>query len=134
MANCRYCGRPVKGSKLACEECYANYSQYAIVTENRSDVLEDVELKETCVWDYFATIGNVFGYASIIFCFIPFCSFVGFFFASHGIVFSCLGRKSKTHEERTNSGIVFSIAALFISILMGAGCIFCTITCFNSPT
>ena len=133
MANCRYCGRPVKGSKLACEECLANYSQYSISTENRSDVTEDVELKETCVWDYFATIGNVLGLVSLILSFAPFYAFVGFFFAAHGIVFSSLGRKSKTHEEKTNSGIVLSIAALFISILMGAGCIFCSITCFNTP-
>ena len=135
MANCRYCGRPVKGRKLACDECLENYAQYAITTENRNDDQDDDDqLKDTNVWDYFSTIGHVLGYVSLVLAFIPYCSFIAFIFSGNGIVFSLLGRKSNTHTEKTNSGLVMGIAALFISIVMSASCIICSITCFKIPT
>ena len=108
--NCNKCGKQVNDDMIFCPYCGEK------IYHNVIDIIEEEKVDpsvEKGPWKNFAITGSVLGKISLcLFWFIG----VGVYLGVFGIVFSCLGRKSKVRHEMANVGFKRSLVATILAL------------------
>lgn len=111
---CVRCGCPIKDEDAAfCPECgnrLADDQEEAKVIRNKK--------KDPVVWTVFAWIGMGTSIMSLLFCWIPF-SFL--YMSPQSLIVSILGKKSIRAHKAATAGLVMSIIAIVLNILITIG-------------
>ena len=108
---------------MKCEKCGKEYEHEIVfcpfcgerLINNVIDIVDEktVEPKEKGPWKSFAHVGSVLGKISLcIFWMIGIGTYVGVF----GMVFSCLGRKSKIRKEIADTAFKRSLVGTILSL------------------
>ena len=118
---CKNCGSRVEDNAKFCPNCGSALDVVEVVDEEKVVFVKEQPQQNNVdrgPWKVFAKLGNVLGVLSFIFSFIPFLNYFSLIISEPAIVFSALGKKSKTHRGKANAGLVFGILGLVFGIIM----------------
>ena len=109
--NCKNCQKEITSEMIYCPYCgekiYSNVID--IVEENTDEVLESGP------WKNFAKAGSIL--AKVAWCLFWLIG-IGTYIGALGIVFSCLGKKSKVNHEMASTAFKRSLLATILSLAL----------------
>jgi len=118
MIKCEKCGTENPDTAKFCTSCGANLIDQAAEKESENverfttEVSDDESGKP---WATFANIGYILGIISLAFCWFPYSLF---YLGGTGMVFSCLGRWSKSNREKADKGFTMSLISIILNFVL----------------
>lgn len=114
---CSKCGVELANGQKFCANCGAQVGVEPTKQQPKSEYASVLMKKDTGPWKVFAKIGFVMGIILFILAFILF-NFLSYSFGIISIILSALGTKSVYYSGRAKAGLVFSILAVIIGIIL----------------
>lgn len=118
MAFCKNCGTQLDDNYKVCPNC-----GQPVVAQPAQQEAAPVAVEEPKgPWKVFAILGLVFGIVGLV---LSWASFGGLIISVVALVFSILGLKSKAKHGMAVAGLVLSIIALALSLILFIACTAC---------
>ncbi len=119
MKYCTKCGAENNDADNFCSSCGANLIEQAAQAERenveRIHTSEIYEEEHATPWATFSIVGFVLGIVSLVFCWIPFSNI---YFGGTGLVFSSMGKWSKTNSDKAKLGFTLSLIATIANFVI----------------
>jgi len=115
MQKCSKCGAENKDEAKYCSECGADLVTSSITTSNVNSNSSEKTGDDGKPWPTFAKLGKTFGIISLALCWIPYSMF---YLGGIGIVFSCLGKWSKSNREQAEKGFNMSLISVILNFVL----------------